>query len=549
MRIYYLNPPLNNKVLRLDYTWMSFKAFCPEHEWIEPILDWAAYPTVESVVEHALASRPELVLFSIYVWNEELCHAIARQLRAKLPASVRFIIGGPQVSYSPDYLKTHPYYDYSCSRHGEVFLRAALPQLEQYGALVDLSQVPYAVSKTEQNFNQSYFQWESINLAANSAEYVVRMKAVADKTRRPLALDYESTRGCPFQCTYCEWGGGIGTRVIAKPLEQVLAELELFLMLGVEELGITDANFGILKRDAEVLDFIGRTHRALGFPKEVMLYGLAKTKRRQRQAVLERLLDYGLADHFFMAFQTTNPQALTSSKRTDLNQIEYLELFEDLRARYGVVGKVELILGLPDSTLADFYREMDYIQFTHGWQYARNVLTVLPNAELAQASYRAQHRIETFWAGVSNNEEQYHGESTYNQASILSQYRSRVEIVCQANGYSRREWQTMHVLDIVQRLVGPHLTRRASVIFPRLWTALLQEPWFGVIDEHYRRLFNNEIYHDFLMLDEQESLLDFFERQIPNPRDYIRALEKPDDPLPCTLTELREAAVKSTGGV
>jgi hypothetical protein len=62
---------------------------------------------------------------------------------------------------------------------------------------------------------------------------------------------YETTRGCPYKCTYCDWGGGTFTKVVKKPLETIFAEIEFLCANKIEYFFVADANFGIYKEDVD----------------------------------------------------------------------------------------------------------------------------------------------------------------------------------------------------------------------------------------------------------------------------------------------------------
>ena len=67
----------------------------------------------------------------------------------------------------------------------------------------------------------------------------------------------ESNRGCPFSCTFCDWGSLTNSKIKLFPLEKLEAELKWFKEHKVTYLYLTDGNFGIFKdRDLGIAHMI-----------------------------------------------------------------------------------------------------------------------------------------------------------------------------------------------------------------------------------------------------------------------------------------------------
>ena len=82
----------------------------------------------------------------------------------------------------------------------------------------------------------------------------------------------ETNRGCPFACTFCDWGQATQARIHELPGERVTGELTWLAERGVAYLYIVDANFGIRRRDVEITRAIGELARAHGAPRFVFFH-------------------------------------------------------------------------------------------------------------------------------------------------------------------------------------------------------------------------------------------------------------------------------------
>jgi hypothetical protein len=312
----------------------------------------------------------------------------------------------------------------------------------------------------------------------------------------------------------------------------------MLLPMGIDQFGISDANFGILPRDADIIDLAAELRDSCGFPRQFMCFGYTKTKMSQRQRVLDRLLAHGFDDHFYMAFQSLNPRALEINRRRDISQADYFQLYNLFREQYGITARLECILGLPGGTLDDFYLEMDLVQYLHGWHYGINAFYLLPNVEAFGEEYRSTNRIVTFPTRMPYSEEFREQEASFHDTTILAQYRSPCEVVCESLSYTRWEWMEMHVMGTTQSLYGDHLTRLPSYVAPRLWRWMTEQPWFSVVLEHYQRLFSGVHEKDFVTLNSGEYVFDYIRRHFKDVREVVTSLERDTDHMPHTQTSV-----------
>ena len=291
MNIYWLNPPLSTKSSYADLGWMNFKTVCPEHNWIEPIIDWEEYQTLDSLVNYIDKHNPDILCISTYIWNFRLCHLVAERLKTINPNLV-VIKGGPQQGYTDTFFNEHPYIDYICysTGHGEYFLKPFLEQLTEHGSIVDPDKIPFLIMRGyESSVKQMKFGFEGKSAIEANTEYLLNIKAFAESRGIVAEFFYETTRGCPYSCVYCEWGGGIGTKVSRKSLDVIKKELEILSILGYDNIDIIDANFGILDRDNDVLRIAADLRDTYGYPHNVFMYGLAKVKVAKKEKILDTL--------------------------------------------------------------------------------------------------------------------------------------------------------------------------------------------------------------------------------------------------------------------
>ena len=75
---------------------------------------------------------------------------------------------------------------------------------------------------------------------------------------------WETNRGCPFKCTFCDWGSATASKVNKFDLERLKLEIDWFSKNKIEFIFCCDANFGILKRDIEIAEYVAIKKKRTG---------------------------------------------------------------------------------------------------------------------------------------------------------------------------------------------------------------------------------------------------------------------------------------------
>jgi len=469
MNIYWLNPPLRLHDIVSDLGWMNFSHHCKEYNWIQPIIDWDNYSTVDSIVQHIEENDTDIICISTYLWNFKLCHVVAEEAKFRNPNLI-VIQGGPHQGYTDKFFEEHPFIDYMCyaTGHGENFMDAALKQIKEYGRVVYPSKVPHMICRGYQSLNEKskYVYPEDSSLEYN-LDYLIELQYVSKKKKKFLRLMYETTRGCPYACTYCEWGGGVGSKVSVKSTELIKRDIDIMSFMKVEHFEFTDANIGILDRDVEIAEYIGQNKLKYGYPKTLHIYGVAKVKLKKKEAILDALVKYNLYEEMSISIQSIDPKLLENIKRTDIPLEEnlylakkYKEIGETNRKSNGqisVIPVLELLLGIPGYTLKHFYDEFDYIHEYSNLEKERYLLCILPDAEMFTDFQRKLWKIKTIRIGGDGRYLDLDSEDYKNLAknskSVLADplFSSPFEVVVSTFSFTSEEWKEMFIMNRIAK--------------------------------------------------------------------------------------------------
>lgn len=248
-------------------------------------------------------------------------------------------------------------------------------------------------------------------------------------------IPLETNRGCPYKCTFCDWGASIASRVRFFDLDRVLAEIAWIARTG-RTVYITDANFGMAPRDREIAAELARTRRRIGEPRAVY-FTTAKRSTTHLVEILDTLTDAGIATDTALSLQSTDPATLAAVDRRNISTQHYLELARAFRVR-GQPPVAELMLGLPGQTLGSYREDLQFC-IDHGLQARTWETRVLPNSPMNDSEYRKRWSIHTVATAsgdlvVSN--------STFTEAERYEMLRSRLVVgVTDRLGLARHVWR------------------------------------------------------------------------------------------------------------
>src|SRR6185369_11162088 len=212
---------------------------------------------------------------------------------------------------------------------------------------------------------------------------------------------WETNRGCPFQCTFCDWGSATAAKVTKFEFDRLHGELNWFADHGIKYIFVCDANFGIQKRDVEIAQAVADIRSRTGFPHGFSVQNTKNATERayQTQKILS---DAGLNKGVALSMQSLDPATLKNIKRDNISLETYFEL-----ARRFTADKVEtysdIILGLPGETYESFRNGVDkLIRLGQHNRVQFNNLTILPNAEMGNPEYLDRFGMVTVQSEIIN---------------------------------------------------------------------------------------------------------------------------------------------------
>jgi tRNA A37 methylthiotransferase MiaB len=342
----------------------------------------------------------QIIGFSTYCWNNRISLEIARRIKEQHPQTI-IVFGGPHVPNRAEaFLRAHPFIDLAAHGEGEdVFLRILRDGI--FGDWADIPGISYL--DRQGRFVSHAAGTRLANLDAVPSPYlqgVFEPLAAANPNETWIAV-WETNRGCPFGCTFCDWGSATASKVYTFGMDRIRQEIEWFAKKKIEFVFCADANFGMLPRDLDIVLAAAESKRTTGYPQALSVQNTKNATERAYQ-VQKALADAGMNKGVTVSFQSMDPQTLKAVKRGNISTAS----FQELQRRFTVDGietYSDMILALPIETY-DTFADGTAAIIDNG-QHNRiqfNNLSLLPNAEMGEPAYRRQYGIEAVETKIVN---------------------------------------------------------------------------------------------------------------------------------------------------
>ena len=293
----------------------------------------------------------DVVCFSCYVWNRSYTTELGKAIKALNP-NVFMIGGGPEFPIEKaDIFERYYFLDICVKLEGEKTFRRILeehvketPDYKSIaGMLLNENGVPFNTGDTVR----------IDDLDTIPSPYLT---GVFDKlmTKYPEIRwngTLETNRGCPYACTFCDWGSLTYNKVKIFDLQRVFDELEWMGSNNFDFISITDANFGIFaERDSMIADKLIEVQKKYGNPRAYTI-AWAKNQKKEVVDIVKKLIyEGGSKLGLNLSVQTMDENTLEIIKRKNLDTNKIEDVFA-LCEENNIPLYTELILGLPGETL------------------------------------------------------------------------------------------------------------------------------------------------------------------------------------------------------
>lgn len=287
---------------------------------------------------------PKMVVMSSYIWNWEYNKQLAQEVKRVYPDCV-IVTGGPQIDKGDkEFFDKYPMFDVAVHGEGENAMKEILARpIGEYDDIVH--------TQTRTHMPKPAMRRKSVaDIPSPILEgfYEPIMAKYPEDTM--WQVTWESLRGCPYHCAFCDIGDSYWNKLTLFDMERCRQEIEWMGKNRIEYVSVCDSNWGLLKRDIELTQYVLDTKAKYGYP---MWFDATWAKnnvdRNFEIAMMNKRAPVNIFKGVTFAMQSFNDPTLVASERFNIKDGEVAEYLKKYKEE-DIPTYSELIWPMPEET-------------------------------------------------------------------------------------------------------------------------------------------------------------------------------------------------------
>ena len=364
---------INAKYIHSNLAVYSLRAYAQQYKDEIQIAEYTINQQIDDILMDLYKKKPDILCFSCYIWNLSYVEELIREF-GKIFPSVPIWVGGPEVSYdTKDVLERLPEVTGVIFGEGE---KTFLEVVEYYhGKDVKLSEIKGIAYRGE----EGQFLQNSWREVMDLSEVPFVYHDMADFKNK--IIYYESSRGCPFSCSYCL--SSIDKCLRFRKLELVEKELQFFIDEKVPQVKFVDRTFNCNHKHAiAIWKYIKEHDKGItNFHFEVAADLLNEEELKLIESMRPGLIQLEIG------VQSTNEQTIREIRRT-MRFEEVARIVQRINQGENVHQHLDLIAGLPYEDMESFQKSFDDVYRLHPEQLQLGFLKVLKGSHMESQKER-----------------------------------------------------------------------------------------------------------------------------------------------------------------
>lgn len=389
---------VNAKYIHSNLAIYSLKAYADAEE-VE-LAEYTINQQKDEILRDLYLRKPDVLCFSCYIWNMEYVETLVREI-AKLCPRLPIWLGGPEVSYdAAAVLERLPAVKGVMKGEGEetfaqlcrIYQKDWNDWEEAERKLLEMDGITFRRERTQEDLDGAEEETEKI--IENPWRPVMDLSCIPfvykdmEKFRNKI-IYYESSRGCPFSCSYCL--SSVDKRLRFRDLELVKRELQFFIDQEVPQVKFVDRTFNCRHEHAlAIWQYIKEHDRGI----TNFHFEIAADLLNEEELELLGSMRPGLVQ-LEIGIQSTNPDTICAIRRTmDFEKVK--GVVERIKSGGNIHQHLDLIAGLPYEDIESFARSFDEVYRLRPEQLQLGFLKVLKGSYMAekQSDYGLVHKSD-----------------------------------------------------------------------------------------------------------------------------------------------------------
>lgn len=351
----------NAKYIHSNLAVYDLRAYARDYRQHILLKEYTINQLQEEIMKDLYLEQPDVVCFSCYIWNITFVRELAADLAKVLPG-VPFWAGGPEVSFDPQkFLQKNPAFFGVMMGEGEAtFLDLVRHYVEGAPALSQMAGITY---REGEDIKDNGWR-EPLDLSRVPFPY----SDLEDFQNR--IIYYESSRGCPFSCSYCL--SSVDKHLRFRDLTLVLRELQFFIDRKVPQVKFVDRTFNCRHAHAMAIwTYLAEHDNGI----TNFHFEISADLLREEELALMQTMRPGLIQ-LEIGVQSTNPQTIQSIRRKmDLKRLA--RVVQTIHGFHNIHQHLDLIAGLPYEDYASFRQSFNEVYALRPQQLQLGFLKVL----------------------------------------------------------------------------------------------------------------------------------------------------------------------------
>lgn len=382
----------------------------------------------DNILQAIYKEKPDFIGFSCYIWNIAMVDELCVELRKLLP-DTKIWLGGPEVSYDAKRrLESTQDIDGIMIGEGEeTFLELLDYYIEGSINLDKIKGIAYLESAWKKD-SELYQAVGKLPKGTKGTVTVTPLRAEMDFSTIPFPYEnindfqnkiiyYETSRGCPYSCSYCL--SSINKSVRMRDIELVKKELEIFLLHRVPQVKFVDRTFNCNRAHTlAIWNYIKEKDNGItNFHFEISADILG-----EEELALLNTLRVGLVQ-LEIGVQSTNSETIKSiHRRMNLDKLSYA--VKQIQKGRNIHQHLDLIAGLPYEDYDTFKQSFCEVYALRPDQFQLGFLKVLKGS----AMYEDSKKYGICYKSVAPFEVLYTNWLTYEEVLSLKRVEDMVEV-------------------------------------------------------------------------------------------------------------------------
>ncbi len=389
---------INSKFIHSNLAVYSLRASAKEYSACTEIGEFTINNQKDEILAAIYKANPDVLFFSVYIWNLEYVISISKEFN-KLCPDIPIWVGGPEVSYeSGSFLVSAPWVTGVIVGEGEQTFYELCSYYAGKSISVEQNEFPSNCISITQKLSPKVSDLEDISgiayrcsnshlvhtglrLPGNMDDFPFAYEGISLESFENKILYYESSRGCPFSCSYCL--SSVDKHLRFKNIELVKKELTRFLDAKVKQVKFVDRTFNCMGVHSRAIwAFIkehdnGITNFHFEIAADLLTEADLDIMKDMRPGLIQ--LEIGV--------QSTNPDTIWEIHR-HMNFEVVAQNVSIIKSYFNIHQHLDLIAGLPYEDYASFGKSFDDVYALRPDQLQLGFLKVLKGSDMAEEAQK-----------------------------------------------------------------------------------------------------------------------------------------------------------------